>query len=507
MKVFIPEKLDVDRMLEKVPPTDIPNFKKDELLYVLGQITHIQAYGGDKVRADGLVPIHSQTLQRVVRNYNKYLSYLTDAGVLRCEPFYTPGYGSKMYGFRPKYICRNKVYYITDTRLNAKFSKVSKKHDNAKNKHKNLWAWFRKGKLMIDKEGALACLANMYPENPPPSDDEFDGVDRRIENIVKYNAHALTVEHFYDRDRAPHFSTDVTAGRLHTPLTNLKKELRNFVSYNGAPLACLDVKNCQPYLTLLLFNPNFYHFNLRGVPAEERQFLNDLMNGTDTGSGKGQVNISSLYSCTGEHVLRLSSLSFFKQCSNSFLLCLSSLSSLIMLVNDIEKGTKKGIYGDVEHYKRHVSGGTFYDNLRELYNQETGVNNTRKDIKRLYCMVAYGKVYGLNHPASHPFYRFFANLYPTVMKVYNLFKTEDYRNFVYLLQRIEAHVILNVTCKNIAGSKPGAPLYTIHDGLVTTVANVKFVQQVMEQVLFRMVGVKPLMKTEYWSSEAITAHT
>lgn len=504
MKVYIPEMLDMDKLIERRPP-NIPDFKKYELLYVIGQITHIQAYGGDKVRADGYVPIHAQTIQSKVRHYNKYLNYLTEAGVLQCEPYYTPGYGSKMYRFSPKYMGRNKAVEITNPKLASKFLKMPTEHESAKDAHKNLWAWFNKGKLTIDRERALKCLGNMYPENPPPSDDEFDMVDSRLENIVKYNAHALTVEHFYDRERIPHFSLDTTAGRLHTPLTNLKKEMRHFVTYGGAPLACIDVKNCQPYLTLLLFNPNFYQFNVRGIPKAERQILLSLSNGI----GKGHVNTSSLSmsSSMSEHVLKLSSLSFYEQGSVSFLPCLSSLSSLIMLVKDIERDTEKAIYSDVGHYFRYVSEGTFYDNLRDLYNEETGDANTRADIKRLYCMVAYGKKYGENHPASHPFYRFFARLYPTVMKVYNLFKVDDYRNFVYLLQRMEAHLMLNVVCKTISRRKPGVPIYTIHDSIVTTVNNVGYVREVMIQELLRMVGIRPRLDVEHWSPEAFAGQS
>ncbi len=513
VKVYIPEKLDVERLIEKRPPDSVPDFKKDELLYILGQVTHIQAYGGDKVSVDGKVPIHAQTIQRKVRHYDKYLNYLIDAGVLQCEPYYTPKYASKAYWFSHRYMCRTKEVLLTDEKLIKKLSKTPPENDTAKDKHKNLWNWWKRGKLNIDREGALEWLSNMYPENPPPPEDEFDLMDRRTENMVKYNAHSLTVEHLYDKERELFFKLDDVAGRLHTPLTNLKKELRNFVTYGGAPLACIDIKNCQPYLSLLFFNPNFYKFNLKkGVSAADKKFINSLVNdigvnGIDVNDigvkdiVEGRFNVSSI--CSNVNVLSLNNISFYSSGYMSFFQCLSSMSSLIMLVKDIVREGEKGLYSDVEQYFRDISGGTFYDNLRDNYNREIGGNHTRGDIKKLYCMVAYGEVYGINHPATHPFYRFFAKQYPTVMKFYNLLKAEDYKNMVYLLQRIEAHVMLNVICKTIAGKKPGVPIYTIHDSIVTTVANVDFVKEVMEQELYRMVGVQPCLDVEFWIPEAV----
>src|SRR3954451_493898 len=38
------------------------------------------------------------------------------------------------------------------------------------------------------------------------------------------------------------------AGRLYSPLTNLKKELRAFVTYEGKPLSSIDITASQPYL-------------------------------------------------------------------------------------------------------------------------------------------------------------------------------------------------------------------------------------------------------------------
>lgn len=49
-----------------------------------------------------------------------------------------------------------------------------------------------------------------------------------------------------NRDISPFFSVDTFSGRVHTPVVNLKGELRFKIRFHGSPVVSLDVKQMQP---------------------------------------------------------------------------------------------------------------------------------------------------------------------------------------------------------------------------------------------------------------------
>jgi hypothetical protein len=55
-----------------------------------------------------------------------------------------------------------------------------------------------------------------------------------------------------------YYSVDDNVGRFHSNLTNIKKELRNYITYDDQKLVNIDIKNSQPFFSTLLFNTAFY---------------------------------------------------------------------------------------------------------------------------------------------------------------------------------------------------------------------------------------------------------
>lgn len=66
----------------------------------------------------------------------------------------------------------------------------------------------------------------------------------------------IVAEHDY------RYTVDDTGNRLHTNLTNLPAEVRNFITYAGRPLVSIDIRNSQPYMSLALFERKFWQSNL-----------------------------------------------------------------------------------------------------------------------------------------------------------------------------------------------------------------------------------------------------
>jgi hypothetical protein len=70
MKKYIPEDLDLDGVLLDNPPDF--KYHRDDFVYILHLLTSIPARNRDLMDEDGWVPIHAQTLQKVIRKYNLY---------------------------------------------------------------------------------------------------------------------------------------------------------------------------------------------------------------------------------------------------------------------------------------------------------------------------------------------------------------------------------------------------------------------------------------------------
>jgi hypothetical protein len=58
-----------------------------------------------------------------------------------------------------------------------------------------------------------------------------------------------------------HLSTDSTVGRFHSVLTFMPSDFRNFLSYDGKELVCLDIRNSQAFFSLSLLKKE----NIEGI--------------------------------------------------------------------------------------------------------------------------------------------------------------------------------------------------------------------------------------------------
>ena len=85
----------------------------------------------------------------------------------------------------------------------------------------------------------------------------------------------------------------------------------------------------------------------------------------------------------------------------------------------------------------------------------------------------------------------FRKAFPEVYKVMMHYKRKNYKNLPIRLQRIEAEGVLNHCCKRIDKEYPNAPIFTIHDSVLTTMEYQKNVQRIMNEELTKFVGFPP----------------
>ncbi len=67
--------------------------------------------------------------------------------------------------------------------------------------------------------------------------------------------------------------------RVHTNLTNLKREYREFLRYNGKPLVELDIRNSQPLIASILIKDHWVK-QRRSIPEDAVQYQKDCEAGT-----------------------------------------------------------------------------------------------------------------------------------------------------------------------------------------------------------------------------------
>jgi DNA-binding Lrp family transcriptional regulator len=253
------------------------------------------------------------------------------------------------------------------------------------------------------------------------------------------------------------------AGRLYSPLSSLKRELRTFVMLNGKPISSIDLKSSQPYLFQLLLNAEFWK-TTRQIPI-------------------------TLYTLNP---------SLYKELQASGI-----IKRIIMILNSSEKQQYQGFH--TEGFRKIDWQDDFYEYLGKLTNRTT----TDKDVTKYYSSRGRIKqsmmllLYGDYSKMSPPYYTAFKKLFPLETEVMDLIKTAGRRAFPKILQGIEAKIVLEMVTKEIASDYPDIPLLTIHDCVYTNTEYLSIVTTYLNKTLTNLVGTAPGLKEEIISREDV----
>ncbi|WP_394749324.1 hypothetical protein [Spongiimicrobium salis] len=270
-----------------------------------------------------------------------------------------------------------------------------------------------------------------------------------------------------------YINRDANVKRLHHSIVNIPSVMRNVIKYDGKSLVSIDIKNSQPYLSLLLLNPDFWNKKSSKLKCEAKNSskIIDLVN----------FSIITKYLSNNKHH-----------------------STYTMLVKTVKPLINSGF----EEYIDSVTSGQFYEILNEHIAAKTGTKiSSRKQLKAVMFLVlfsAYG-YRGLNKNDT-TFKRLFEHKYRQVSRVFNAIKKEGKELLPCLLQSIESYLILEVITKRISKEHPEAPLFTIHDSIATTIDYVEVVKNIMLEELTKAVGYAPQLHIEEWQLENMHKH-
>ncbi len=460
LTAFIPSNLNLDELLLN----NAPNFKydKDNFIYLMDLIYKMSGKQKKDDYSFYSTP-YSRLMQNRVRLYDKHLAYLVNHGILDTDSQYIVGKKSIGFAFSVNYSTELKETRITNPKLIKKILKFYKSDtkekpilDNEDIELNYLYKWLENGKLRIDYKLAKQYLKDLflierntftetkeYKKLSKSKDFNFQQYKRMVA-YQKYNSRLRVLKLFHKGTFNARL--DKTAGRLHSTLTQLKSDLRQFITYDGLSLVATDITNSQPYL-------------LSTIISSKNLEKNNI------------VNIIKLYNPK-----------FNNQASFPIM-----LAKMVKQIEDKE---------DVAKYLNTISNGNFYEEFGKLIDIEN-----RKVVKN--CL--FSSIFSPNQLNSHiEGIQHFKKEFPNVFKVITKIKHGKgyHRALACTLQHFEANLILHKACKKIYDINPEIPMFTLHDSIITTSQYQSIVNCIMSEVLTEAIGFPPKFKIEKWERVA-----
>lgn len=488
MIYLIPVNLDIDELLVKFPPKARQGrkFNTDNLYYLIDLLCNETLDQFEEgMTDDSYVKLSSTLLNKHLTKYKDSLNYLIAAGVVEANNAYVAGNIAtnknvarcKGYRFTQPYLCEFKEVNIEDRSLNRKKKPANQLSHRKQNEYRHLLKWFNP-KLVIDAKAALEFNEMVYEDvkndkarwKPKMIQHPWYGLipsGEVVDPIYSYQSQKFAIRRFSDQE----FTFSLSSSRrLYSSLGFLKKELRQFVSYEGSPLVELDAGNCQPYLIQALFNNCFWtnqhdHFNVKDIK---------------------QYHITNNYL----KVLNSSRFSGYKLST-----MLGSLSEVV---------DSKGF----QRYQHDVSNDSFYQTFYDNHSSSPGKDNLYEDqffdgdtdekaiaSLKLRILKYVNAKYRWNSPVKIGFKKDYPEVHELLMRLKKFDRNKDMSIFMHA---IEATIFLFRIAKRFSIEYPDCPIYSIHDCLITIQGYEKILEAIMLDEFTKCIGIPPVIKTKYW---------
>lgn len=569
VRVYLPANLDLDLHLQKFPPKDIEQFNRDRLVYLLSLLISIPAGNKKLIKKTGIwVPLYSVLLAKMIgKKYSSYVEYAlgntypqdADAKIIVTNNDYKPDGWSKGYTFVDKYRSTGHVKeeLLTENVLLRKLRRI--RHDRLmflSSLYPSLVKWFDPSRLKIDAAAARMYAEKLVDWEKQKSYDfinrwfnstsvasgrkEFKEYQSLPDHDLQLVSYLTNISRIEEGDYS--LSVDDNVRRFHSNITNLKSQLRYFLTFDGRQLVSIDIVNCQPFLSTSLFRQELFAsptswLNERRAGASElvpgalweeeeesdpeeplasAEVAGDYFLEDDDTQQKKRRSTESLhirniapaiYDDLHKTTIKLKSSPDYlppsltgseRSRNRGRTTIIPLITSLIMfsenLVNYNDDGNNTK-YPDVERFIRSVTEGKFYEDFLDLLSSKgiTGIV-TRPEAKKAIYLVLFTDNRFFNGEEAGP-KKLFSEVYPTVYSYFSLLKHKDKSRLSRLLQSIESWLVLDRICERISDERPDLPIFTVHDSIVTTEGNQDYVQRIMKEEIQHYVGHVPVLKT------------
>ncbi len=258
MNIYLPENLsnEIDMLIYLNRPQFKP-FKADKLKYIIHLISTMSLQNKDYLSTE-YIPINAQLLQSRIKNYRRYLDYLLyDLKIIETNNHYEPGVVSKGYRLIEKYRTFLTPIKVKDHTLYQSLHRYKRAKEKSVEHIPYLTKWFNE-KLQIDIELIKDILKKEYQlKKGNPDLWDFDrNTNKYRKPINQYNHALISAQKLNTQDFS--LSLDDNVYRFHSVLTNMRSLMRNAVKYDNKKLVSIDIRNSQPYLTIILLTRDFW---------------------------------------------------------------------------------------------------------------------------------------------------------------------------------------------------------------------------------------------------------
>jgi hypothetical protein len=411
---------------------------------------------------------------------------LTARGVLLCDGIAIRG--EKAFGYRiaEPYRGTRQIFSACD-RVNRRLAAaVARRQKGFQPVHAALLDCLRR--VRIDAPAALREIARMRlrrkPRSTAPGQAPYtlqtyrEDLGRCVK-VIAAGADELTVDDY---------------GRVHTPVTRLKRELARHLYFEGAdggrePVVWIDASCCQPLLIGFLAR----HYWSSSRDTRSRLCERTYGNGNPYRASEALLRTVAVYSLS-----KPSSVTTHRYKGGKGKVAITNVIPPQTPTTPIlgKRGTP--------YAPARVDGGPLDEFIHlceegRIYHELLTDEERRRAGYKVRFLVT---LYAADNP-KHPnaLRRRLAERFPPVAEFAAALRRKDHRRAARLMQNVESTLFIHRVCGRITRDRPDVPLLTKHDALGTTPQHATYVAGVIHEE-FAWLGLDPTLKV---SGPGITA--
>ena len=444
MKVLVPNNLNVPELIEELNLSNRrQKYVKEKIYHLISRVvaTHKNIKKFDK---NGYTGLCSKELNMILnRDYKLILDLLKDKNVIELDINYLKGVRCNKIKLNDQYQKKDKV-----------LKTIRREHKTAPSKNQLLDSYFNHN-LEIQK-GYKNHVKHIYDTLR----QELTNDNQLLVLKNKIGIWLLTINDIENNQYWYNKST--TNWRYNSTITNNPKIFKKYLKYNNESLVQVDLKCSQVYLLSSILNYDFFKSN---DELSFHQIMNSLL------SDKIIKDV------------------------------ISYLFSPLMFAHFEQRkylGKDEIIIRDHHEFQKFRDAPFQEDFYSHLFELEHGVPPTdaqRKSIKKDIMYVLFQN--NRKHRELVEGVRLLEKFYPFVNQfILKIMDRIGKRNFSLLLQRVESYLILDCVVPEFHRRCSVAPVFTIHDCIITTEQHKLELTNVMFEVLHEKTGIKPGLSVE-----------
>lgn len=445
----------------EVALSEHPKLKVDVAVFFLSLFNSIPTSYREEEQVDG-ISLDSQRLKKYHSKYNLYLDFLTNSEFIEK----TESYGAdikkcNVFVLSEQYSLDELISYeIKDKPLLKKFD--DKGRDEKENE-KRMFCKRKRLHLIKFFDEKLTIKAR-------EAHDEIKHLINHEKSKRKYSTNMVMITEFHAQEWK--YSMKPTSdNRLHSNLTRSPKVLRKHIRYDAKHIFGVDLKTSQPFFLCVL---------IKAILKKDKGLLEQIMatpilsNETIEKLFNLELNRNELIDFV-QSVLKKDFYNEFEQKLNIDYDDNGLPYRIVSNYSSKDKNKKKRKYVENKEPTRKVS----FKTSRDL-------------VKAVVMEIFYSKPKTRIKEA-----KVFREAYPSISKIF-MCLDECKVKFSYLLQYVEAYVLLDYTAKRIHEDYPEMPLFSIHDALVTNDTWKHILEQEMLKQIKAITTIKPNLEIEDW---------